>query len=102
MNLQDSDKIMKAEAYIGNNRKQIENTAWRCNYHIAARAGWINDPNGLIYWKGKYHVFYQHYPYAPNWGPMHWGHVVSCREYRQACRVSDVPRTKEGRSWGRR
>lgn len=46
-------------------------------YHIAAQAGWINDPNGLIYFKGKYHAFFQHYPYSENWGPMHWGHVTS-------------------------
>ena len=46
-------------------------------YHIYAGSGWINDPNGLIYIGGKYHAFYQFYPDAPEWGPMHWGHVSS-------------------------
>lgn len=46
-------------------------------YHIYAGSGWINDPNGLIYIGGKFHAFYQFYPDAPEWGPMHWGHVSS-------------------------
>ena len=46
-------------------------------FHITGEAGWINDPNGLIYYNGQYHAFFQHYPDDIKWGPMHWGHVVS-------------------------
>ena len=49
----------------------------RPKFHITGEKGWINDPNGLIYYKGQYHVFFQYYPHATHWGPMHWGHVVS-------------------------
>ncbi|MNO44149.1 Beta-fructosidase [compost metagenome] len=49
----------------------------RLKYHFEPQTGWINDPNGLIFYKGRYHAFFQHYPFAPRWGQMHWGHAVS-------------------------
>lgn len=45
--------------------------------HLKAPGNWMNDPNGFIYYKGKYHLFYQYFPCAPIWGTMHWGHAVS-------------------------
>lgn len=50
---------------------------WALGYHIQALQGWINDPNGLCFHQGRYHVFFQHHPSSPQWGPMHWGHVSS-------------------------
>ena len=45
--------------------------------HVKANRHWMNDPNGFIYYKGKYHLFYQCFPYEARWGRMHWAHVVS-------------------------
>lgn len=49
----------------------------RHTLHLRAPGNWMNDPNGFIYYKGRYHLFYQYFPYAPVWGTMHWGHAVS-------------------------
>lgn len=67
----------QVDAAVARNPITITNARWYPLYHIAAPAGWVNDPNGFSYYDGQYHFFYQHYPYAAKWGPMHWGHVVS-------------------------
>ncbi|MBU3845267.1 MAG: glycoside hydrolase family 32 protein [Candidatus Anaerobiospirillum pullicola] len=68
--------VSKANKFVAEHMNEVDKKLYP-HYHLTPRFGWINDPNGFCYALGKYHIFYQHYPYDAKWGPMHWGHATS-------------------------
>lgn len=60
-----------------NQHTLVEREKYRPALHFSPAKNWINDPNGLVYYKGEYHLFYQYHAHSTIWGPMHWGHAIS-------------------------
>ncbi|HEU5140538.1 MAG TPA: glycoside hydrolase family 32 protein [Bacillales bacterium] len=69
--------ISKAEEAMASLRRNADMGPHHLNYHFTAPISWMNDPNGLIYYRGEYHMFYQIHPFSPENGPKHWGHAKS-------------------------
>ncbi|KAJ8913836.1 hypothetical protein NQ315_003745 [Exocentrus adspersus] len=68
--------VENANKYIAENKNSVNQT-YRLKYHAMAPIGWINDPNGFIFYQNEYHLFYQYNPYATTPNKMHWGHLKS-------------------------
>lgn len=75
-------KDQKGSAESGDSESTYYTEKYRPQYHFSPEEKWMNDPNGLIFHEGKYHLFYQYYPEDIVWGPMHWGHAVSSDMHR--------------------
>ena len=72
-----SSKVRFADIYYGKSDYSFYTELYRNQYHFSQYAHWNNDPNGLIYYDGYYHLYYQHHPYNNYWGEMYWGHARS-------------------------
>uniref|UniRef100_UPI004047F265 glycoside hydrolase family 32 protein n=1 Tax=Mariniflexile sp. TaxID=1979402 RepID=UPI004047F265 len=59
------------------NVSYTEEDLYRPNFHFTPKKAWMNDPNGMFYYNGYYHLYFQYHPESNVWGPMHWGHAIS-------------------------
>lgn len=70
-------KVYFADTLIGETDYGYYGELYRNQYHFSQFAHWNNDPNGLVYYNGYYHLYFQHNPYGNTWDAMHWGHARS-------------------------
>lgn len=76
LNCKNDKQSYSEEIEVGENFTEDE-LKYRPLFHFTPKNNWMNDPNGMFYLNGKYHLYFQHYPDDNVWGPMHWGHAIS-------------------------
>lgn len=74
---ENTTKVTTESEVVATNSTNTYTESFRPQFHFSPPTHWMNDPNGLVYHQGVYHLFYQYYPEDIVWGPMHWGHAVS-------------------------
>ena len=93
------DLLTKAKKHVEDNRDKISEE-FKPEFHLAPEVGWLNDPNGFVFYKGEYHLFYQANPYDSKWDTMHWGHAKSKDlihwEHLPMALAPDQPYDKDG------
>lgn len=70
------DLLKKANHYVQTHKNEV-NKKYRLKFHLMGECGWINDPNGFVYYNGLYHCFFQYNPFEPFWNVTYWGHAIS-------------------------
>src|SRR5882672_12512716 len=74
----DTEALARATAAVQAATPRAQADPARPIFHVTSPAQWVNDPNGPIFYKGFYHLFYQLHPFSDESGPKYWGHVRSC------------------------
>jgi len=69
--------LTAARPVLAQAQEPLYGEKYRPRFHFSPKKGWTNDPNGLVFYKGEYHLFFQHNPFDVKWGNMTWGHAVS-------------------------